>query len=234
MEPIRPHVDAFLLNWLTRQPFRREWFFEQRNGNCRLMGDFTERLSRTAPTWAQAVGPIAEHVVKALWSTARATGETSRPATRLTQLHRREANGGSVRPIQRPQRPPRVCRSCGGPKPKGDIHCAKCAAPGWREQMRSTAVKGRPLSHTPEAQAKRLTARRRNALAEAAWRPSGQPAWLTERVYVQEIQPKLIGISAGRLAAALHVSKPYAAAVRAGRRRPHPRHWPMLAKLANV
>src|SRR5215204_3106440 len=69
MEPIRPHVDAFVLNWLARQPFRREWFFEQRNGNCRLMAVFSERLSQTASTWAQAVAPVAERVVKTLWST---------------------------------------------------------------------------------------------------------------------------------------------------------------------
>jgi hypothetical protein len=33
---------------------------------------------------------------------------------------------------------------------------------------------------------------------------------------------------------ALHVSKPYAALVRAGRRRPHPKHWKILAELVNI
>jgi CRISPR-associated protein Cas1 len=29
MEPIRStQVDAYLLDWLTREPLRREWFFE--------------------------------------------------------------------------------------------------------------------------------------------------------------------------------------------------------------
>ena len=37
MEPVRPQVDAYLLDWLTREPLRREWFFEKRDGNCRLM-----------------------------------------------------------------------------------------------------------------------------------------------------------------------------------------------------
>jgi hypothetical protein len=232
MEPIRPRVDAFVLDWLMRQPFRREWFFEQRNGNCRLMGSFAQRLSQTAPTWAQALAPIAEGVVKALWSTAKSASGPSRPATRLTQQHRREATGGSMRSVQPPQSPPRVCRSCGGPKPKGEEHCAKCAAPGWSEHMRSVAAKGRLVSHTPSAQARRVTARRRNVLAEAAWKPSDQPAWLTERVYVEQIQPRLTTISGSRLAAALGVSKPYAADIRTGRRRPHPRHWQTLAKVA--
>ena len=38
MEPVRPHVDAYLLDWITRQPLSREWFFEKRDGNCRSMG----------------------------------------------------------------------------------------------------------------------------------------------------------------------------------------------------
>ncbi|HEV2616376.1 MAG TPA: CRISPR-associated endonuclease Cas1 [Candidatus Acidoferrales bacterium] len=33
MEPIRPRVDAYVLDWLLRSPLRREWFFEQRDGN---------------------------------------------------------------------------------------------------------------------------------------------------------------------------------------------------------
>jgi len=28
MEPVRPQVDAYVLDWITRQPLRREWFFE--------------------------------------------------------------------------------------------------------------------------------------------------------------------------------------------------------------
>jgi CRISPR-associated endonuclease Cas1 len=34
MEPIRAQIDAYLLDWVTRQPLRREWFFEERDGNC--------------------------------------------------------------------------------------------------------------------------------------------------------------------------------------------------------
>ena len=37
MESCRAHVDAFLLEWIMSQPLRREWFFEQRDGSCRLM-----------------------------------------------------------------------------------------------------------------------------------------------------------------------------------------------------
>jgi hypothetical protein len=234
MEPIRPLVDEYVLNWLLHQPLKREWFFEERNGRCRLMGRYAERLLETTPTWAQAIAPIAEHVVRTLWSTTKRAKKEPRPATSLTQQHRREANGSSVRPIQLPQQPPRLCRSCGVTIPRGEIHCATCAAPGWREAMRSVAAKGRLVAHTTRAQAGRIAARRRNALAEAKWKPSDLPKWLTERVYVERIRPLLTSVSAGRLSVALCVSKPYAADIRAGRRRPHPRHWKKLATLVGI
>jgi hypothetical protein len=63
--------------------------------------------------------------------------------------------------------------------------------------MRSVAAKGRLVAYTSEAQAGRLAARRRNALAEAAWKTSDQPEWLTERVYFRDIQPRLSGPQRG-------------------------------------
>jgi hypothetical protein len=59
-------VDAYLLDWLLREPLRREWFFEQRDGNCRLMGSFAVRLSESARTWGRAVAPIAEWIAHEL------------------------------------------------------------------------------------------------------------------------------------------------------------------------
>jgi hypothetical protein len=50
MEPVRPMVEAYLLNWVGRETLKRDWFFEQRDGNCRLMGSFAIRLSETAQT----------------------------------------------------------------------------------------------------------------------------------------------------------------------------------------
>jgi hypothetical protein len=55
-----------------------------------------------------------------------------------------------------------------------------------------------------------------------------------EETYMDKIQPQLVGLKNAQIATALGVSMPYAADVRAGRRRPHPRHWEALAKLAEV
>ena len=34
--PLNPHSPARLLDWITRQPLNRGWFFEEHDGNCRL------------------------------------------------------------------------------------------------------------------------------------------------------------------------------------------------------
>ena len=57
MEVVRPQVDAFLLDWITRETLKREWFLEQGDGNCRLMAQLAIKLSETAPTWGRAIGP---------------------------------------------------------------------------------------------------------------------------------------------------------------------------------
>ncbi len=112
MEPIRAQIDSYLLDWITRQPLRREWFCEQRDGNCRLAGSFTVRLSETAPIWRKAVAPIAEWVARAFWSTIRKPDAPL--ATRLTQNNKREAKGAPLQsPSTRIRSQENVCAGCG-------------------------------------------------------------------------------------------------------------------------
>ena len=73
-----------------------------------------------------------------------------------------------------------------------------------------------------------------HAVANTWWDPSSLPSWLTEEFYAQKIQPRLRAIRVKEIAQAMQVSKPYAALVRSGRRRPHPRHWQALASLVGV
>jgi hypothetical protein len=70
-------------------------------------------------------------------------------------------------------------------------------------------------------------------LAQHAWKSSDQPAWLTERFYAERIQPLLASLSASAIARHISVSRWYAGRIREGYR-PHPRHWRVLAELANV
>ena len=92
MEVGRPAVDAYALK-LLQQPLRRDWFFEQRDGNCRLMASFTAQLSETAPIWAHTVAPSAEWIARQLWSENRKSVREIVPPTRLTQSQKREVKG---------------------------------------------------------------------------------------------------------------------------------------------
>src|SRR5439155_12949999 len=114
MEAIRPRVDAYVLNWILSQPLRREWFFEQRDGNCRLMASFAIRLTETVGMWARAIGPVAEWVARQLWSTTQKRTQSNLPPTRLTQDHKREAKG--IAPVPKEPEELRIqnlCRGCG-------------------------------------------------------------------------------------------------------------------------
>ena len=53
MEVIRPDVDQYVLDWIARRPLKRSWFFEERNGNCRLMAELASQLAETCQTWAR-------------------------------------------------------------------------------------------------------------------------------------------------------------------------------------
>jgi CRISPR-associated endonuclease Cas1 len=235
MEPIRPQVDAYLLNWIIRGPLRREWFFEQRDGNCRLMGSFAVRLSETAPTWGQAVAPIAERVSRTLWAKRSRPYRQSVPATRLTESRRRQARGEPVRPnAAHAPKPPKVCRICGASIEPSDNYCALCAITVTRESLIKAAREGRIASHSQEAENRRRETQRRHHAAKRAWRPSEMPDWLNEKTYREKIQPRLAEVTVPAISNALGLSGSYATDIRAGRRRPHPRHWTTLAQLVGV
>jgi CRISPR-associated endonuclease Cas1 len=232
MEVVRPQVDAYLLDWIVREPLHRDWFFEQRNGNCRLMAHFAMRLSESAPTWGRAVAPIAEWVARTLWSTMRKPSGQAYPATRLTQSSRRKAKGSSFNSrTEDTLRPLRICRICGATIKRAQTYCASCAVGVSREGLIEAAKVGRIATHTLEAETLRAKTQRKHAVAIAAWKPSDLPEWLSEDAYRTKIQPALAGITVPAIATALGVSEPYATDIRKGQRLPHPRHWLALARL---
>jgi CRISPR-associated endonuclease Cas1 len=234
MEPVRPDVDAFLLDWIMKEPLKREWLFEQSDGTCRLMAAFTARLSETAPMWGRAVAPYAEWVARALWSSSARLAGKSAPPTRLTQRIKREAKDAP--PLPSPIRAPRrdnLCRGCGKTIQDGRTNCATCAVGDATKNILDAARIGRQSANGPEAQEKRAHTQRKNALAQHAWKSSDQPAWLTDTFYSEKVQPVLAAISASVIARQISVSRWYAGRIREGYR-PHPRHFQALAKLVGV
>jgi hypothetical protein len=234
MEVVRPQVDGFLLDWITREPLKREWFMEQRDGNCRLMAQLAIKLSETAPTWGLAVAPVAEWVARTLWSRGRKPIRDFALPTRLTRGHKRVAKGKS--PLPPPIPPPRrenLCRGCGKVIRIGRTNCGECSIDGATERLISAASLGRVAARSPESRAKHVASRKRYAEACSAWDASTQPGWLTFEVFAQKIQPLLREISTSAIRSQIGVSRWYAGRIRQGYR-PHPRHWHALAELVGV
>jgi CRISPR-associated endonuclease Cas1 len=233
MEPVRSQVDGYLLDWITRQALRREWFFEQGDGNCRLMGSFAVRLSETAPIWRRAVAPIAEWVARAFWSTIRRPDTPV--ATRLTQNNKRTTKGAPAQqPHKRVPSQQNVCAGCGKPIERDSKHCGECAMKNSTASLIVGAQLGRVAAQSSTAKARRRETKRRHDSARQTWSPTDQPAWLTQDVYAKLIQPRLSGATLSEIASAIGVSIPYASDIRKGRRRPHPRHWKVLAELVRA
>ena len=234
MEPIRPRADAYVLDWITRSPLRREWFFEQRDGNCRLMASFAQRLSETAPTWASAVAPIAESMSRAFSASMPKRTKRIFPSTRLTQNSRRISRGlAPILSVGTPPNPAPICRNC-GKSTLGAPYCHACSPMANRENLINGAKLGRIATHMPKAEARRAETMRRQMAAKLAWKQADLPNSLTVKVYREEIQPKLSTFAVPVIGSLIEVSKPYATDIRSGKRIPHPRHWQKLALLVGL
>jgi hypothetical protein len=236
MEAGRPDVDAYVLDWFTKHPLSRSWFFEQRYGNCRLMSGFAAQLSVTASTWRAVISPVAEWISRTLWSTLPKPSRKLSPATRLTQSYRSVSKGGDgSSPEPSVVRLTSVCPVCGNSltNPRSQT-CRTCTAAVNRTNRIEAAKLGRVNTHSAIAEARRgaTQAKQRRALRNR--NPDAQPKWLDEAVFRSKIQPLLSRIEVPRIAKSIDVSFPYANSIRRGDRRPHPRHWLNLAILTGV
>lgn len=235
MEPVRPEIDAFVLDWIIRDTLKREWFFEQRDGNCRLMSALAIRLAETATTWGRAVGPFAEWLAQTLWtSILKPTDRNRNLPTRLTQRRRTEGRGKEFFLQLKPApQPSKTCAGCGAATRRGR-HCSKCGREVSGNKLIELAKIGRVVAQSRESQRSRSETQRRHEAAKRAWTSSQKSTWPDEQDYVREIQPRLVTVAISRLSSTLGVSESYAADIRAGRRRPHPRHWDALKRIVCV
>jgi CRISPR-associated endonuclease Cas1 len=238
MEVCRPRgVDAFVLNWLQSEPLCRSDFWEDRNGNCRVASSMVSKLCETSDTWRRLVAPVAEDVAQELWSSVSQANSTAKLspqliATRLTQRNKRAVKGTDVPSVKAPN-PERACRGCGKTIERRCSTCSDCAMAVATERLASVSKLGRIAARSPEARGKHVASHLRHTQANSTWDASKQPAWLTERVFSEEIQPALAQASATAIAKRIGISRWYAGRIREGYR-PHPRHWQKLAELAKI
>lgn len=235
MEVVRPEVDGFVFDWVSRTPCRRDWFFEHRNGNCRLMDEFAKTLSETAPTWRRAVAPTVEWLAHIFWKSSPKMVGHRPPAKRLTQSTKRAAQGAEPKlPVPGPISHIKLCHSCGAQIKHGGIYCRLCNAEASRTHYVEAAALGRKASLSTDSQAKRKETSLRNARAQHGWIAANHPSWLDQETYVTRILPRLSGLTSSAIVTAIQVSLGYADSIRKGKVHPHARHWQRLANLVGV
>jgi hypothetical protein len=129
--------------------------------------------------------------------------------------------------------PKNVCHGC-GIETQGGQYCPKCGREVSGEKLTQLAKIGRLIALRPESRNKHSETQRQHRAAQREWLAVPKEDWLTEAVYVDRIQPMLASVTINTISSTLGVSESYAADIRAGRHRPHPRHWRALSQLVGI
>ena len=233
MEVCRPRVDAFVLDWIQRELLRRSDFWEDRNGNCRIVSSLAIKRCETSETWRRLVAPVAEYVAQEISSSISKPTSTSKLvgkiATRLTQRRKRSVKGSDV-PSVKALKPDSVCRGCGKIVCRGKRYCQRCAVAVTNEHFDVGRKQGKRLDYI----AKRANTMRKHREQIRAWNPLDLPSWLTIDVYKNRIVPALAHVPKSEIRRKLGVSEPYSSYIKSGQRIPHQRHWKVLSNLARI
>jgi hypothetical protein len=236
MEPVRPEVDAFVLDMVERRTFRKAEFTETADGHVRLLAPLTHELAETMPQWAKSLGPVAEHVAhvfgKAMDGTYSAATPLTRSRTRTAQAvvkaRKVEATrrAAASRVLQRPPAqsaalPPWTCPDCGG------------AVTNPRHVRCETCIAADP-AQAPEIRGRRgvAIAARKRALTE--WEQANPDTVYDPELFRRDILPRLAGVKLSEIAEAAGCSKAYASDIRRGKWTPHVSTWSALAALVGV
>jgi CRISPR-associated endonuclease Cas1 len=232
MEPVRPVVDAYVLDWVRSSPLKRALFFEMADGICRLMAPLVVQLSESMMTWRAHVAPIVEWFAQQLCSCMTELQNVRGPGTRLTQRRRRTKAAAIPVPMEIAELPPiqNFCRTCGDPISSNNRYCGPCAAKGSTEAMLTASA----ASRNPASFKKRSDKMQAHCASRRNWSPDKLPAWLTADVYATRVQPLLREMSRAVIQRALGVSPLYARNIASGKVIPHKRHWVKLGELVEM
>ena len=182
MEVVRPDVDAFVLDWIKRGPLPRNHFFEQRDGNCRLMADshpLFRRRPRSGRIWSRLLlsGSREKSALR------RANVQYHLPA-RLTQRNKRVAKGSNPVPKPKPDvRPTRHCRNCGKEIIGDSIHCKSCSTEIMTEQRDAAGRIARTVALSSRGSAEKSGNTTDQRACAACLEAIDQPSWLTADFY---------------------------------------------------
>lgn len=242
MEAARPEVDRWLLEFLSRQVFRKHDFCEEENSGCtRIAYDVRKMLAETSRQWAQAVAPWVEYVAKCLNNT------NAKLPTPLTERNRSRGRDGIRKKASTPKtirvetRP--ICRKCGSEVPHKDrLFCDTCLPEHRRDQiplmlvsgvsaLKEARANGKDPAHGGKAAVKRGNSQKRRSQARLDWEKRGLSIEKEQKRFIEEIQPKLSSVPLSAIMNATGLSIRYCSLIKSGAYIPHPVHYAALAGL---
>jgi len=173
MEPMRPTVDAFVLDLLEERVLTSRDFAELPNGICRVRAPLTHDLALTLPRWRQLMAPIVGHLARAFRSSV---GRTVAPRTAIPRTISRASakpapTASPLAATPRKQRPPwaYASKAWGTPRPEPlrlvPGACAACGGPVVRRRRRHC---DECIPEMKVAQANKAVVAARKALAAQA------------------------------------------------------------------
>ena len=175
LEPVRPDVDAFVLDLLETRVFTSHDFVELPNGVCRIRAPLTHDLALTLPGWRLLVTPIVTHLAHAFRTALLDRMEITKPRTQTTGGRLAQALAlAAPSPLRstphKPSEPrPYASNAWNAPRPEGlaliPAACASCGKPVLKRRRRycEACVPG-----ARRARAERAIATAREALATQA------------------------------------------------------------------
>lgn len=249
MEAVRPAVDGYVLRLLRTHTFRAADFFETRQGVCRILPSLAKQLAETAPRWATAIAPVAEHVARTLMEGQQTgKGATRKVPTPLTQANRsagRDAVRVQPKPTQLQDHGPKLakgCKGCGVPLASGRRgYCDTCLAQRREEQKEEFSAIGvesraRLRAEGQDTSHGGLAGQRRGAthvqrMREAREWEAEHGAERDPEAFKRDILPKLQGVPLRKLMEATGLSLRYCSLIRRGDKTPHPKHWILFERM---
>ena len=181
MEPVRPDVDAFVLDLLETRVFTSRDFVELPNGVCRIRVPLTHDLALTLPGWRLLVAPIVTHLAHAFRTALLDRGAVIvTPRTETTGGHHAHALAPAApSPLRatprKPSEPlPYASKAWNAPRPEGlalvPAACASCGKPVLKRRRRycEACVPGARRARAARAIATARTTLATQALVERA------------------------------------------------------------------
>jgi CRISPR-associated endonuclease Cas1 len=252
MEPIRPVVDQWLLDFIQRAYFAKRDFFERRDGTVRISSQIAALLVGVSPILTMQVAPFAEWVAQAF---SKSLGEEKLTMpTPLTEKHRSagreryKSPDGAVSESKAVAKALKTCLQCGRLfHGRSRRFCSRQCFQAYNMEVivprlaeagprRLAAMRGAGVdpAQSPPAGKKRGEKNAAHAKERATWENNHPEVDIEEekRRFKSDICPKLARVPLGRITKMTGLSKRYASMIRRGLYIPHPRHYRILEEIA--